>query len=957
MLHSAQHPVPFPLNQVRDLKATFGFNSTSSSSSSQVVLVSWSPLERPGGGDVELGCSAWDRWTYEVGVRVGTESEEEEVITSVVGRHSAVDLPVLAHDAVHAFRVRAVSESGKSRWSRTFASTSFPGVSDSDGGTARVTWASGQFLRRADLFGRTELSSAAGGVVDVAGDGNVTVFTNGSVLFARREGGEAVVVALLKAGGGVQSLALEPYARNVYLSIPSRRLVSRVSYDAAHSDREREEVPVLLAVARDLAVDSFLARLCWVSGLGRVECSGLNGEGRKGMLALPPWSGEIVVGMTVDVDRHTVFAMTRQFGVEPKHRLLSKTLWPAGEAATAATATVESEFPRASFARPLRYFMGKLSWIEGSDAIATYDTFGKSLSGFKLEEAVRTFSVTYGLGRTFPEGFGPETLNVVPDEVEVGTIEMAKDEEGGLLVWWNPAGGVNYGDVEYRTVVSVPSLRGQAQSFSSPAPGLRLRDGFAEPDTEVRVAVVAVTKWASSLPVERSLRTPEEPPGSPELVQVFTSPGENGHVDFLVRWRPPRRPNGKITGFHISVRCDSNRRVGFCGRTEVVEAGETTATLTFKQEEVTLTNVIYFNIAARNRAGAGEEATRAVNVSHPFLYEPSSLLFALDFKESILHLVDAQDEGRTVSSSPTYDLIPPLSGGGGGGFYWAAEDAFVYFSETSSPGKTGLTMSPLNQHLPSSPSSVTLAVFDGVVCCLTLDFVGRSALLLLLSDEGAKVQRVRLDRPGDVSVVGQLEGGLGLPRKVRVDPFSGTLYVLQGRRLSRFRVEGGKSALRSITADGRGCGCVEQGVLERVVDFSLVPRQFAGLPEVMLAARHSSAFRLTEETELYLADRELCTCLWKGNTTVSEDNISELTADLGFVYWLGKGQEARVSLMDLSTGERDSLEMASSLDRVDGLAARCRLCQAPPRNEGCLKPRLRQEFLQVAYFTLSVVVH
>ena len=105
---------------------------------------------------------------------------------------------------------------------------------------------------------------------DLVGNVKFTVFTDGSSILARRRTATTDTL-LASAVEGTTCLALEPVARNVYFSGPSKLGVARVTYDGGDGG----EAGAVTAVSSGggavaLAVDSIVAKLCWVTAGRRV---------------------------------------------------------------------------------------------------------------------------------------------------------------------------------------------------------------------------------------------------------------------------------------------------------------------------------------------------------------------------------------------------------------------------------------------------------------------------------------------------------------------------------------------------------------------------------------------------------------------------------------------------------------------------------------------------------------
>ncbi len=292
LLHPLSHPVPAPVNPVRGVQAVLGFARTAEKNGSeeqvrqQVAEVSW---RLPQTADEQEQDCAWRDWEHEVRVSL---SGEIAGIHTVERGSNRTRIRVAEFGAVYSFQIRATSRGTASPWSESFRTKSFDKETSVAQAELAMLSSRGRVVRT-DLYGRHEeqdkeerLSNALVTTEDVekctivnkllsshfsqdlVGNDKFAVLTDGSSILARRRTATTDTV-LASAVEGTTCLALEPVARNVYFSGPSRLGVARVSYDGG-GDAGAVTVVSSRGGAVALAVDSIVAKLCWVTAGRRV---------------------------------------------------------------------------------------------------------------------------------------------------------------------------------------------------------------------------------------------------------------------------------------------------------------------------------------------------------------------------------------------------------------------------------------------------------------------------------------------------------------------------------------------------------------------------------------------------------------------------------------------------------------------------------------------------------------
>ncbi len=751
-VYDVEHPSPMPLNKVQDLQAVFSWKADGDI---HVAKVSWSPLERSDSDN--LGCGAYDQWSYEVSISSRVNSDGS---IADAGTETELEVELPAGEVEYEFKVRAKSSNGLhvSSWSNGFETRALP----SDARKSSLVWWEGGHVHMSDLSGRSDAKVYdIGGLKDVVSDTDSMWYANDSALVMIMNFGGRKVLA---SGDGIQSLALEPYAKHIYFSNPSQRLISRVSYG---SNAITNAVPIVKSSATDIAVNSALAKLCWVRRGQTVQCSGLNGQDKKEVFAVRPWSGEVILGMAADQQSNLIYVMVRSYNVENSLSLASVNLQSQGMNKV----TLKTDV----FDGHLRFFYGKLAWVAGQ-GIVVYDVSRMSEAVISLgEKPVRAFCVAED-NVVYPPNVNSSQFNVIPSEVMGESVILAKSDGDSLVLSWDPVTNVDIGNVSYRLLV-------QSRFFSVVSNRLVLDPDLAGPNSVLNVSLVAVTPWAYSQSTNVQLVTPESAPGPISFVRVYYEPNkeEKEMVNFTVVWEPPGETNGVLTHSQVNVYS------GIKTLTKTYQVSPEEIQLSYLMPEVELKSAgsVAFGVVAANTAGTGPEVKETVIISEPIHYKPMPLLYMLDAKGSSVKLVNSDMPGKTLKKH-NLNIQPRTNEM----LYWSQEESLVFLSNDWNTYGTDVIIMPLNNN--RAKGTQILASFASQACCLALDHLSRSAILAVKDSNVWTITRLYLDKTetGDHKNVTLLSVDFQ-PSKIRWNGLAGEVFIVNGTySMERFKMQG-----------------------------------------------------------------------------------------------------------------------------------------------------------------------
>ena len=184
--------------------------------------------------------------------------------------------------------VQAYSAGGAGPWSAPFTGTTWPG----DRELPLFFWSNPDSVYSMDMVGDRlkpvgrDTGNATGLLWDAESDS--LYWTRGNTVY-RKSVAETQPSVVVAENWTVSGLAMDRLARRLYYSVPNLQRISSVSLAGG----EKASLP-LTTIARDLAIDSALARICWVSLRNAVECSLLDGTNRTIVHLIGMWKEQKV---------------------------------------------------------------------------------------------------------------------------------------------------------------------------------------------------------------------------------------------------------------------------------------------------------------------------------------------------------------------------------------------------------------------------------------------------------------------------------------------------------------------------------------------------------------------------------------------------------------------------------------------------------------------------------------
>ena len=816
LYHLSTQPVPVPINPVEDLQVIFGTDR---------AVIKWREPE------VEESdtCEGWRSWRYRVEV---TDHSGDVVVSQDELKEKAwIVREGLESANLYKVQVQPWSLGGLGPWSREFAAKTYQG----ENGNSQVLWSDGERVFKVDLFGENLGSLQVNEAENILTDGRdgSMYWTRGTKVMGRNEEGNEVV--LREERWEISSLALDSLGRKLYYAVPNLHRISRLALDGGGLELN---LP-LITVARNLVVDSMLAKICWVYAQSSVECSGLNGENVQTISKFGLWEDNKVVNLALDAEKHLLYITIYNPVSGVKYTVMEHRLDGSGGQREVGALSLSGIQGR------MEFLDGKLFFIQNSETLVTYDIEGKGLSTIPLKSPVTSFCLA--VSATMTNG----SFSVSPDSVESSTIKFSGTHENYQLVW-NEVKNVNYGQVKYKVRLYTKE---QSQVWTVSAPPILVQSRLTLPSfSPVNISIVAFTAWSQAKPAQKSLRTPESLPGAPETVRLYWSRVNGTGTAYTLRWRPPSPMNGRLESYQIG--CMQGGKDHCKGlQTRQLEA------------EVFLPEGDYnFTVAAGNGAGLGSKGSPP---GLPCCPRPRSLpvpRLAL----GVAHpagVITADADTAAFALRPLH--APPILMAA-----LAAENALITVDSIGRVKRLDLATERMSEifDLKTRPTSITL------------DWVGR--YLFWAEHKGSKSSISMLDIAAEKPKPKQIL----VPKQGKIVKIayhvSGTLYFNVHTTEGIYRVYKGSlkrngSSYETIHVTGRhrrrrsgsGCTCPD---IRSVDTFQLVP-SLAKDTNVQLIIRDANT------GNILLTDDTLCNCdiLMK---TENVDQTIALAADLTYFY-------------------------------------------------------------------------
>lgn len=522
---SNSQPIPIPLNPPKSCQALLSSNQ---------ARISWETPEAFG----EQGKGAFKNWNYKLEFSSDVSTQRVENIT---GNSFLVEN--LEPNKLYSFKVAAYTSGGSGQWSKEFKAKTLKSSDE-----RHLIWASNGGLQQSDVTGEniiTLISKEELGDVIIT---DVTWFedllyivANATIRVYNRTSG---LMNKFEKFDNVGGIAVDWIGRRLYWSNPSQQIIQHSQLDGEH-----DEPLSFSATVREIKIDSLRGNIYYSTGL-TIESCRLNGKNERKYFRVQPYSGKLVMGLTLDMDNKTVYWIVRSH--------LGSSLFSAKfmDDLTEEDEPVEYKLTERNLSGPLTHFSDRLVWRQNDKTIVFGDIHGKNLAFFENEK-LNGLTCIVVIDKTHHQ-LPPEIVghvSVIPDQVPEDSIKIIGTYKF-FNITWSDVENVNYDQVFYEIKVQSPKIpdvisEQKSNVFQFPTNNL-------EPYTKMDIYIKAFTAWGSSPIAKKSTFSPPGYPSAPTSPRVYTRhlhrPMEsNVQVSAIFRWSLPKQPNGNILGY--KVRC------------------------------------------------------------------------------------------------------------------------------------------------------------------------------------------------------------------------------------------------------------------------------------------------------------------------------------------------------------------------------------------------------------------
>ena len=545
LFHPLAQTEPVPVNPVERLQCHLGPSQ---------ALVTW----RPPVVSASEGCAGYRDWRYQLEVE---DSGGQLVITreDITATRLNTGLGSLEPGTLYTVRVRPYSRYGRGPWGvdwsgRTLTVDTIPDLVWTGGGNIHQTNTAGQFHHTVSVNEARNILRNEEDLLWTSGGHIVKMDSLGSIS------------TIIEEGQHISSLALEPLAQRLYYSIPSLRLIKRITLTG------REEVSLRVDTSiSNLIIHSPAARLCWLSLEISVICSDLEGANRTTLYKVNIWENKRIINIAMNQELSTVYMIVHSSGL---YRILEQRL-------NDNVGPTELKILRSKYVSGgLKYLDRKLFFIENSRHIVSVELDGTGMSGLDSKYTVDSFDISSPNITT--------VASVVPGKVTADSVKFVKESEGdGLSLSWEAA--VIESDLQLRTTykVGIHCEGSESRDIDTELPVISHLQVASY--VQCKISLVARTVYGLSPTTSVLLTTPETRAGPPVNLTVFWS-----YNNYSVRWTAPPLPNGDI--LHYVLKCVKHDQ-DFC-------VGTTTRDTRMSLD---MRNDVYnVSVAAVNNAGVGQ---------------------------------------------------------------------------------------------------------------------------------------------------------------------------------------------------------------------------------------------------------------------------------------------------------------------------------------------------------------
>ncbi|XP_072751260.1 proto-oncogene tyrosine-protein kinase ROS isoform X2 [Anoplolepis gracilipes] len=607
VLMNASQPVPAPVNPPTGVQAVLG---------AERAKVSWQAPHLLG----YQGKGAWQDWSYEL--EIIDESTGETIHQNdIVGlSHTVYNL---REKSEYSIKAAAYTNAGRGPWS-----TEFRGRTLRDGSHASILWSSNEGLLRSDVTGenidtlisKTSLKESENEfhIVDISWYKDVLyIVGNNSALYRYNVSNHQKMKLNMHSVG---SVAVDWLSKKLYWANPKQQIITRANLDGS-----QQEPMSILAIVKELMIDSLEAYLYWSTGHA-VEVVRLNGQNRRYYHSDEIFNGKQVMGLTLDTENRYVYWIVRSYEsgsivyraptserIPMNHKIIPE------KVSTLKDPNVQG---------PLCYFSEHLLWLQDDTNAVIGDLSGQNtavINGITLS-GLHMVAVMDPALHQYPKNLTSENVIVSPNAVDFNSIRV----EGtwrNFNISWDPVKNVNYGTVFYEV-----KFADYINTNSNPEITIETTIPYNNSDqilpySVLEVTVKAFTYWETAHNSRKILRSPQSVPTQPMSPRAFVDKDfhESDNNDRLVifRWNQPQFTNGVIQGYMVQCWFIENQKRTHLCKDQNVPA----STLEYTVSNLTRHMTFYFQVRAHTKIGAGPY-TDLINVSTRYENPVPQLLVA-----------------------------------------------------------------------------------------------------------------------------------------------------------------------------------------------------------------------------------------------------------------------------------------------------------------------------------------
>ena len=234
----------------------------------------------------------------------------------------------------------------------------------------------------------------------------------------------------------IESLAIEPYTKTLFYSIPQLQRITRIAMDG-----ELATILPIVATARNLVIDSDLAKLCWINLQNAIECSDLFGAKREEIERFGIWEDKKIVNMALDEADHVIYFTIYSPISSERYSFYARKI--NANADKLKLGSLSSQRIHANMV----YIDRKLYFIQNSNELVTYDIDGKSMATIPCKSKI------FDIQLAVQEKRNLSAIQVIPEKIQEDSVKFIGTLTNLTLVW-GQISNINNGKVTYKARLS-----------------------------------------------------------------------------------------------------------------------------------------------------------------------------------------------------------------------------------------------------------------------------------------------------------------------------------------------------------------------------------------------------------------------------------------------------------------------------------------------------------------------